>query len=1062
MAASSGSELQPTQSFDSIDLAVEAIEGLITLNAEAGWVWRDGSTNRILLDRDVQVEIGGSKLNARRADLWLRSIGDDTYQVFGVFEDLTSADGSFTGKRVPVRAVVKLQESIKLRLGARFDQPPTRNDLQEFMDRSALLYQQKLLGIQDTPKDQQSALRWAPKELLPSTAQTAQAERVLPVPTGQQKESRVKRVLAHSKGELPPIEIPVADKPRQAQTRDAEASAQTAQSPPDQPSAPQRAEQEPIFHATGIFSIAIDGKIVFQGAQEATETEPARPATITAEGGVTMQYQDAASRQTMDLEAQRAVIFLNDNTQTTASTSQLNASEIQGIYLEGGVFAGNADWSVRSPKVYVDLVNDKMLMLDAVFWTVDQRTNMPLYLRADSVRQTSLGEFEAKKARIANSAFFEPDLSIGVSKLKISIRDEQRRRGGLLGLVGTVREGFGDEESSDTVEPGTDLVRRVFIDGKDITLRLGSVPIFWLPQVKGNTDAFPLKEIRVGDSNRSGLALRTRWDAFSLFGVDPIPNVKANLQLDYYGERGVAFGLNGNWNTERHKGSLYSYLLPDDNGTDILAAGRKIDRDGETRGIIMFNDIWKLDEPWTLVTKGAFVSGEAYVPAFERQLGTETPDFDSMLRIERTSERNQFALELSGSPNDFFAAEHLLQSPGYAVDKLPEATFISTANDLLPNTLPGVFEYQFEASIGSMRLRFSEPTAAEYGFDFASLSTSAFGTAPGVSLADTHRAMGLDEDVVGRFDTRHEITARFDVGELRLTPFVVGRITAYDTSFDTFTPAQSDNMRYWGAAGVTVETTLTKVNDSASSDFFDIHRMRHIVEPSVTFWQADSGFAVSDTPIFDDDVEGLLRGTMVRAAVDQTWQTKRGGPGRWRDADIFRINTEYVWSSDRAGTSIIPDYFAPRPELSNPGTFVGSDLIFSPTDVLAFSGSVVFDLDLDKAARTSAGVLVEHHPGFVSSLEYRDIRAIDATFLTGRVNYTLTDKYSIMTNANYNFDRGDFQNFFARIERQFQIGSLGISINYDNIRSDTSIGIVFRPFGTSGATSGAGGNFFNQ
>lgn len=186
-----------------------------------------------------------------------------------------------------------------------------------------------------------------------------------------------------------------------------------------------------------------------------------------------------------------------------------------------------------------------------------------------------------------------------------------------------------------------------------------------------------------------------------------------------------------------------------------------------------------------------------------------------------------------------------------------------------------------------------------------------------------------------------------------------------------------------------------------------------------------------------------------------------GGPGRWRDADILKINTEYVWSSDRVGTSVIPDFDFARPELSNPGTYIGSDLVFSPTDVLAFSGSMVFDLDLDQAARSSAGVIVEHRPGLVSSLEYRDIRAIDSTFLTGRVNYTLTDKYSIATAANYNFDRGDFQNFFARIERQFQIGALAVSINYDNIRSETSIGVVFRPFGTSGAGVGPGGDFLS-
>ena len=140
------------------------------------------------------------------------------------------------------------------------------------------------------------------------------------------------------------------------------------------------------------------------------------------------------------------------------------------------------------------------------------------------------------------------------------------------------------------------------------------------------------------------------------------------------------------------------------------------------------------------MTKGTYISDEAFIPAFDEQRGRETVDFDSMLRLERTGERTQFALELSGSPNDFFGAEHLLQSPGYAVDKIPEASFVSVTHDPFEETMPGIFNYQFEASVGAMRLRFSEPTAAEYGFDTVGLAMGAFGTAPGVSLADTQRA----------------------------------------------------------------------------------------------------------------------------------------------------------------------------------------------------------------------------------------------------------------------------------------------------------------------------------
>lgn len=286
---------------DEVDLGVETIEGVIILNAEAGWVWREGQTNRIVLDRDVQAEIGGSLLSARRADLWLKALGDGVYQVFGVFEDLTSSDSSFKGKRVPVRAVIRLQESIKLRLGARIDQQPTRNNLVQFMSRSSKVYQRRVFGIDapdPSPQETAQALRWAPKELSQTHTQNQPSEihRTLPVPIAGQKQSRVERALAQSRGE------PVYTRQHASRPDDSDQTnrptTQQNQQPADRqagftsddtnlqidPAATARAEQSPIFQASGIFSISIDGKVVAQGAQQASDDQEARPSTITAEG----------------------------------------------------------------------------------------------------------------------------------------------------------------------------------------------------------------------------------------------------------------------------------------------------------------------------------------------------------------------------------------------------------------------------------------------------------------------------------------------------------------------------------------------------------------------------------------------------------------------------------------------------------------------------------------------------------------------------------------------------------------------------------------------------------
>jgi len=768
---------------------------------------------------------------------------------------------------------------------------------------------------------------------------------------------------------------------------------------------------QPVFTPEGVFSFSVGDRIVIEGG------EPGRRASITATGGIVMQYNEFATGRAVEMKAERAVVFLKGEAPLDRTLGRLSADEIEGVYLEGGVVGGDARWTVRSPKVYLDVDRGRALMLDAVFWTSDERTGMPVYVRADAVRQESQRVFSADRARLANSAFYEPDVFIGVRRLEVELE-----------------EGAGNDRGA------------VRIAGKSVTLNALGLPIVWLPGFEGDADSFPLRRLQVSDSNRTGGVIKTRWNVESLFGWD-WPGASVDLLLEYYTERGVAIGLDGEWNTGSHRGGLFAYLLPSDDGTDLLSPGTRIGRDSETRGIFWGRDLWNIRENWTLVSEGSHISDEAFVPAFFPELGSSVEDFRNRLRLERQTDTTQFTAEISGTESDFIASEYLLQTPGYRVDRLPEATFYSGHRELFEEWLPGLLTYGFEARAGSLRMRFSEVDAASYGFTTASLADDAFGTLPGESIGEVLRATGLNEDAVTRLDTRHEVVATMRAGPVRITPFVVGRLTAYDESFAAFSPQESDDTRLWGAAGVTFSTTLQKIDNRAESRAFDVHRLRHVVEPSLTLWAADSNITNDELPIFDDDVENLLTGTVVRGAIDQTWQTKRGGPGRWRDVDVFKLRTEYVWTSDRGGTSAIPRWYEARPELSRPGEYLGASAVWQPTEAVALAGEVTYDFDTSDVARASGGVLVEHRPGFVTSAEYRRIDAVDATYAAFAARYRMTEKYGVNTSVTYNFDEADFQDFTAIIQRRFQAGTLGLRVGYDNIRGETSFGFTFAPGG---------------
>lgn len=941
--------------FGDVRFPIQAADGAIEMSGRSGWLWKAGSTHRVHLETDVRVVLGGDVFVADSASLWLEPLGKGMYQVFGVFRGVRADQGSIDvrAESLPVRGVVRA-DAVRVRVDARFDGPPDAESEAGAFHRDAQgVFASRVLGATSEPE---SAVV---QDGVPASGSEAVA----------------------AAGSAVVRETEVETGPR------------------------------PVFTPEGVFSFSVGDRIVIEGG------EPGQRASVTATGGIVMQYNEFGTGRAVEMKAERAVVFLKSEAPLDRTLGRLSADEIEGVYLEGGVIGGDERWTVRSPKVYLDVDRGRALMLDAVFWTTDERTGMPIYVRADAVRQESRRVFSAERARLANTAFFEPDVFIGVKRLKVEL------------------------EGADTAETGA-----ARITARNVTLNALGVPILWLPGFEGDADSFPLRRIQISDSNRTGGLIETRWNVPALFGWD-WPGVEMDLLLDYYTERGVGIGLDGRWNTASHRGGLFAYLLPDDGGTDLLNPGTRIDRDGETRGIFVGQDLWNIRENWTLVTEGSYISDEAFVPAFYPELGQNTEDFRNRLRLERQTATTQFTAEISATQPDFIASEHLLQTPGYRVDRQPELTFTSGQRELFEEWFPGLLTYGWEARAGSLRLSFSEVDAEDYGFLFNGLSQDAFGTAPGDSIGDQLRAQGFTEDAVTRFDTRHEVVATMRAGQVRITPFVVGRATLYDQSFDAFSPQETDETRLWGAAGVTFSTTLQKVDNNVESRALDLHRLRHVVEPSLTLWASDSNITNDELPVYDDDVENLLTGTAVRAAVDQTWQTKRGGPGRWRDVDVFTLRTEYVWTSDRGGTSAIPRWFESRPELSRPGEYAGVSAIWKPTEVVAVAGEVTYDFDADDLARASGGVLIQHRPGFVTSAEYRRIEPLDATYAAMSARYRVTEKYGIDTSVTYNFDEEDFQDFTATIERRFQAGTLGLRVSYNNIRGDTTFGFTFVPGG---------------
>jgi len=997
---------------------------VIVFEAETVHQWRDGDADTFAFEGDARLYIGDVMLRAGRGVAWITQ-GAHGPEVAAYLEDATrEAAGGMTIEAgwLPVRGTLAPDASVIVRAGTpRTDAPRGDSALARVLDRA----DKQRSGRQERearftfspPAARGDSLK--PKRWI-ATAPPIPERQAPPAPATDEPEAAVPSDRPMLPSQLPGLRDPVLPPPLP--------SSSGAQAPAAQRQ-PAAAADGPIFLRTGIISLNAGRVAVTPGEQETT---------IIAGEGVTLVYREPLTGRTLQASAQRGVVFLAPGTDGAAGG--FAAESVRGFYLEGEVTVGDGDFTVRGPHVYYDVANNRALLPDAVFSTFDPTRAVPIYVRAKELRQESSKRFSAERATLTTSAFFEPELSIGASSLTV---DRAVRR------------------APTEAQPGkTEQYNRV--TARNVVVRAAGLPIFWWPAYSGDPEQPLIKDLRIENRSGSGAAVRVRSNLLQLVGLDRTPGLSADLMTDLFVERGPALGVRGAWGIGRHKGAVFAYAVPWDRGDDVLKPGTKIDHDGDFRGIFTAEDRFRVNEKWTAFAEAASISDPTFIDGFFEGAGESRREFTNRLRAERTHDNTQFTAEAKGSFDEFLANEWLLQSQGYSVGKLPEAAYVRQADDLLADVAPGYLTHFSEYRLGRASLSFDETPLRDRGFTSTALSQRVFGVDPALSPGDALRAAGLSEDAVTRADTRQELLGTFSRGPWRIAPFAVLRATAYDDSFEGFSTIAEGNdaVRVWTALGTRVSTSAERIWDSIDSSLLDIHRLRHTVEPSATVWFADTNVESRDIPVFDRDVDSLADGASARIGLTQWLHTKRGAPGRWHDAELLRLTTDLVVSSDDADRQTpIGRFFDSRPEWSALGNYVVADAAYCVTDATSVTASSVYDLDTNQQDFSALGLLFEHEPGFTTLADLRFLNAQDSTVLTVWGAYELTDKYRVQFSPNYSASEGQFQNVYVRVDRRFSALLMGVSFNYDNIAGETGLGFVLQPYGARGGfgNQGAGG-----
>jgi hypothetical protein len=990
------------RSVPSVDspLAEPVVQAEALLSGRSAQAWQQGSVRWLLLDEAVRFELGSYGFRGRRALVRIRTQRKPGRRIHHLALYIDEAEPLYGrgpvragGARLLVTASTVGRLSLETDKFTRVDGPPRAAIVQAGLRRIS----DELAAANRTP------IVSAPRAPLIDEAKLALKRRRRQAIAENQQTSEV-RFREQAKQ--------AAEAAMQQKARDADREA-----PATQP-ATQPGPDGGVLPTRGSVQFSFD-RIVVQAQKQKGRT------AVMLMGGVRLMYQDHQAGRDMVLKAERAVVFLGQNAPDQVAGQAIEAGAIRGVYLESNAVVTDNEFTVRAPRIFYDVAGDRAVLLEAVLYKYDQRRQIPLYMRADVLRQRSAQSFSATDATLTTSAFAKPHVAIRADRLTV---EQPANDGGEAGGGAGGDQANGGERFT----------------AKGTTLEAGGVPVFYWPYLSGRPGEVPLEEASVDYDDDNGPGVRTRWDLLTLLGQPNPEQTDVSLDLDYRGDHGLATGVQADYGGRDRDlfGDFESYFLPNDHGTDELGGRDDIDQDGEMRGFVRGEHRQQLPRDWELSLEAAYVSDETFLEEFRKDQAREARPYETAAYLKKQQQETAFTLLGSTQLNDFTPQLTQLQTPGYSVEKVPELGYHRIGTALWDDQL----SWFSETRLGRVRADFGDDTPANRGFNDAQ-AQRVFGFNSTRSFKNAGTGRGIPTDFVTRFDTRQELAVPLEAGFADVTPYVSGRVTAYDQDFSRFN-GNNDQVRVRGTVGARADARFHRSWGDVRSDLFALNGLRHVVQPSVDLSWAESSLASDQLPVYDFNVESLAEGGTARFGLNNTWQTRRGGPGRWRREDWLSLQTDVVLrSEDGPRDSPLPRYFSYRPEYSVGGSHFYTELLWAVSDSLGMSGELTYDFENDQIAQWRVGTELDHTPRLSSFVWFDDLRPLDSRLVTFGLRYDLTTKYNAWLRQQFEVSGESNRSFAFVLERRLPSWRLRLRADLDQVDDEQSFGLVLVPKG---------------
>lgn len=771
--------------------------------------------------------------------------------------------------------------------------------------------------------------------------------------------------------------------------------------------------------------------IRFELARAETFIGPDGFVNVLLDGGATI-IQSRPNGDFLELRAQRAVLMTSARSLTELAEAQTadDAREmVTSAYLEGDVRVvlspgGRAigEQRLQAQRVYYEFDTDRAVLTDAVLHTVDPQRNLPVVVRARVVRQLAQGSYDAERVELSTSSFAVPTYSVRASRM----------------YVRQTTPAFEGDRS------------RTLYRADNLTLNALGLPVFYLPIAGGDTSNQPLRGIGMEQSDRFGFGVRTTWGLYEVLGRPHPRDLDISFRVDYLDRRGPATGLDADyrgglvtettaepWNFE---GRFRSYLIYDRASDDFGGLRRDVDSDRDIRGKILFEHQHFLPDDWQVQLRAGYSSDATFLEQFfNSEFDTQLP-YELSFYAKRQRDTEQLSILGVTTLNDFPTTAEFVQEQTF-VQRYPEIAYRRIGDSVLDDR----FTLYSDNVFSILSFRNSNTSLFDQGYP-ANLS-------PGIpSFGQT----GTDEDTVLRGDFRQQIDYPLQAGQFKVVPYVVGRYTPY-----TDGPEGGSENRIYSAAGARITTAFWQTNDAISSRVFDIQRVRHIIEPGLNVYTSGTTTDRSKLYIYDEPIDAINDISAAQVSLMQRWQTKRGGPGRWRSVDFLTFNIEgNFFTNQPSKEQLNPEdfrglFYASLPEASIPRNSINADAQWRISDTTIFIADQQYNVDESKIATVAAGIAVQRDPRVAYYIEQRYVEPLDSNITTFRITYQLSAKYSVDFNQSYDFSQTDNVNTSFGVNRRFDRLLASVTVYNDAVNDETGIRFFLLPEGVNPRGAGA-------